>query len=105
MPASLKSKKTLVSPVLSANPGQIKTAKRASGLKKVPSIKAATSRLEQITRLAITLFEGNKAAALLWINSPHGVLDNKTPAELSKSQQGTLEVVNLIGRLEHGVFS
>ena len=82
-----------------------KTSKRVTRLKTLSSKLETTSRLKKITELAIRLFEGNKAAALLWINSPHGVLGNKTPAELAKSQRGTIEVVNLIGRLEHGVFS
>lgn len=54
---------------------------------------------------AVELFEGDKAAARRWLNEPVRALDWKTPAELMASEAGAYEVMKLITRLEHGVYS
>lgn len=51
------------------------------------------------------LFEGNTEAGLRWFQSPNRALGGLSPIEAAATETGTREVENLIGRLEHGVFS
>jgi putative toxin-antitoxin system antitoxin component (TIGR02293 family) len=62
-------------------------------------------RLSRVFGLAIELFEGDKDAAITWMNRHLPVLGHASPLEMSKTEPGALEVERLIGRLEHGVFS
>jgi putative toxin-antitoxin system antitoxin component (TIGR02293 family) len=54
---------------------------------------------------AIELFDGNTEEAMRWFQQPKKALGGKTPLDCSKSEEGAHEVENLIGRLQHGVFS
>jgi len=54
---------------------------------------------------AVDLFEGNQANALKWLTAPKKELENETPLDYSRTELGAREVEDLIGRLEHGVFS
>jgi len=54
--------------------------------------------------LALTLFEGDPAAAADWLNRPQPGLGGAVPLDLAKTGLGAREVEALIGRLEHGVF-
>jgi len=62
-------------------------------------------RFIRVLDRAVELFEGDKAAARRWLNEPVRALDWKTPAELMASEAGAYEVMKLITRLEHGVYS
>lgn len=77
--------------------------------KKEKKLSASESdRLVTVTRLltqAIELFEGNKTSALRWFVQPNRALGNFSPLEMAATETGAREVENLIGRLEHGVFS
>jgi len=67
-----------------------------------------SDRLLRVARVfgkALELFEGDDEAARRWFSKPHKVLGGMSPAEMSKTDIGGLEVERLIGRLEHGVFS
>jgi putative toxin-antitoxin system antitoxin component (TIGR02293 family) len=67
-----------------------------------------SERLLRISRVfedAVDLFEGDVAAAVNWLNTPRKALDSQTPLAFSRTELGAREVENLIGRLEHGVFS
>lgn len=67
-----------------------------------------SDRLVSVSRLlaqAFELFEGNKAAAVRWFTSPNRALGMKIPLEVAATEVGAREVEDLIGRLEHGVFS
>ena len=54
---------------------------------------------------AVRLFEGDVEAAVVWLTSPKKALLRQTPLAYSRTELGAREVENLIGRLEHGVFS
>jgi putative toxin-antitoxin system antitoxin component (TIGR02293 family) len=41
----------------------------------------------------------------MWLKSPQKALGGKTPLEYSDTEPGAREVEDLLGRLEHGVFS
>ena len=62
-------------------------------------------RIDRIYRLATELFEGKKAEAVKWLKEPNRGLANRPPLDFSRTEIGAREVENLIGRLEHGVFS
>lgn len=67
-----------------------------------------SERLVRIIRVidrAVDLFEGDKEAAQKWLNEPNRALSWKVPAELMASETGAYEVIKLITRLEHGVYS
>ena len=40
-----------------------------------------------------------------WLKTPKRALANKTPLALAKTKQGSEQVLNLLGRIEHGVFT
>ncbi|HAV0157921.1 TPA: DUF2384 domain-containing protein [Salmonella enterica] len=67
-----------------------------------------SERLVRIIRVidrAVELFEGNKEEAQKWLNEPNRALSWKVPVELMPSETGAYEVIKLITRLEHGVYS
>ncbi len=53
----------------------------------------------------IALFEGDADAARTWLSSPQRALGGAVPLEMARTEVGAREVENLVGRLEHGVFS
>ena len=67
-----------------------------------------SDRLLRVSRVfgkALALFEGDLNAARTWFAMPAPALGNRTPQSVSSTGLGAREVENLIGRLEHGVFS
>ncbi len=67
-----------------------------------------SDRLVSISRLltaALELFEGDAEKTARWFNQPNRALGDVSPLEMAATETGAREVENLIGRLEHGVFS
>ena len=67
-----------------------------------------SERLYRFTSLferVLGLFEGDRQQALHWLTMPKRALHDNTPVEYAQTEVGAREVDNLIGRLEHGVFS
>lgn len=77
--------------------------------KKNSKLKAWESdRLVSISRLlafALELFEGDTEKASGWFVQSNRALGDVSPLEMAATETGAREVENLIGRLEHGVFS
>jgi putative toxin-antitoxin system antitoxin component (TIGR02293 family) len=77
--------------------------------KKEKKLSASESdRLVTVSRLlaqAVELFEGDKEKALRWFMQSNRALGKLSPLEMAGTETGAREVENLIGRLEHGVFS
>lgn len=68
----------------------------------------ASERLLRVSRLferAISLFDGDQAAARHWLETPLPVLDGQRPLDAAQTEPGAREVEDLIGRIEHGVIS
>ena len=69
-----------------------------------------TSESERVVRLgrifarAKDVFEDNDDAAN-WLNEPLESFGGQTPLELSRTEPGAREVEQILGRIEHGVFS
>jgi len=65
---------------------------------------------ERVLRIA-SLFDRalqvlhNQNRVKLWFKSPQKALNGKTPLEYADTEPGAREVEDLLGRLEHGVFS
>ncbi len=62
-------------------------------------------RVALLFEQAVALFEGDKEKASQWFRSPKKAFGGASPLEFSDTEIGAQEVSELIGRLEHGVFS
>jgi len=60
--------------------------------------------LQKLVNRAEEVLEDQGLAAK-WIERPNRALNEKKPIELSKTDAGLSEVLQLLGRIEHGVFS
>ena len=47
---------------------------------------------------------GDKKLALEWLETPCYSLGNKIPLELIETTEGRGQVVNMLGRIKHGIF-
>ena len=69
---------------------------------------AESERVLRASRLfarAQDLFDGDQEAARGWLLKPQRALGGATPLEIAKTEVGAREVEQIIGRLEHGVFT
>jgi putative toxin-antitoxin system antitoxin component (TIGR02293 family) len=62
-------------------------------------------RLAKVVEAAEAYFEGDKEAALRWLNQPKVALGGKVPLEFARTPEGSDYVIKLLGRMEHGVIS
>jgi putative toxin-antitoxin system antitoxin component (TIGR02293 family) len=62
-------------------------------------------RFARLYRLAFDLYDGNQEASRSWLTKPARALDGQTPLNFADTEAGAHEVENLIGRLEHGVYT
>ncbi len=62
-------------------------------------------RLSFLFEQAVDLFEEDVDAARNWLETPNVGLGGETPLRLAETELGAREVENLMGRLDHGVFS
>lgn len=63
------------------------------------------ARYVRVVDAATGLMGGDRGEALAWLNEPAVGLNGQTPASLVHSETGALEVMQLIGRIRHGVFA
>jgi len=62
-------------------------------------------RIGRIVDKTLELMDGDMALAKEWLTNSAVALGGKTPLEFADTEPGANEVMILIGRLEHGVFS
>ncbi len=62
-------------------------------------------RFARLFRLAVELHDGDEQAARVWLSKPARALDGETPLDHARTEAGAREVENLIGRVEHGVYT
>ena len=62
-------------------------------------------RAARVFGRALELFEGDRDGAVEWLTTPKPALGGASPIDVAKTDLGSREVENLIGRLEHGVYS
>jgi len=60
-------------------------------------------RLWRVMARALELFEGDREAARAWMNAPKDAFDGRTPLEFADTTPGAQYVLEVIGRLEHGI--
>ena len=57
----------------------------------------------KVLNTALSYFDGNREHALEWLKHPSPALAGETPLERADTATGAEDVIDLIGRLEHGV--
>lgn len=62
-------------------------------------------RLARLMELATELYEGNRQKAAQWLETPCRVFSGETPIDRAQTEMGARDVEQLIGRLEHGVYT
>lgn len=62
-------------------------------------------RASRILGRALELFEGDRDAAMEWMLNAQPALGGTSPIDAARTELGAREVENLVGRLEHGVYS
>lgn len=62
-------------------------------------------RLAQVYADVLRLFEGDADAARRWLGTPQEFFEGRTPLEYCDTEPGAGLVRDVVGRLEHGVFS
>jgi putative toxin-antitoxin system antitoxin component (TIGR02293 family) len=80
-------------------------ARRKVSRRLTPDESERLLRISAIFEDAVDLFEGDVAAAVNWLTTPRKALGDRTPLAYARTEPGAREVENLIGRLEHGIFS
>jgi putative toxin-antitoxin system antitoxin component (TIGR02293 family) len=80
-------------------------ARRKASGRLTPDESEKLLRLSSVFEDALDLFEGDAESARQWLTTPKKALENQTPLAYSRTELGAREVENLLGRLEHGVFS
>jgi putative toxin-antitoxin system antitoxin component (TIGR02293 family) len=66
-----------------------------------------SERLVRLASVAVRAHEvlGDAASMRRWLRSPNRALAGQTPISLLDTEQGAQVVLDVLGRLEHGVFS
>ena len=66
-----------------------------------------SERMERIARLLSKAIDvlGNKELALRWLKAPRSYFGGRPPLDYADTELGSQEVINLLGRIEYGVFS
>ena len=85
-------------------PGRTLARRKAQG-KLTPEESERLLRIAAVFDRAVDLFEGDAAAAVHWLVTPKKMFGGHSALQYSRTELGAREVENLIGRLEHGVFS
>lgn len=80
-------------------------ARRKASGRLAPEESERLLRVSSIFEKAVDLFEGDVPSAVNWLSAPKRALENLSPLQYAGTEIGAREVENLIGRLEHGVFS
>ena len=62
-------------------------------------------RFARLLELATELMDSDEVAGRRWLTSPLPILRDESPLQYARTEVGAREVEQLIGRLEHGVYS
>jgi putative toxin-antitoxin system antitoxin component (TIGR02293 family) len=80
-------------------------ARRRAAGKIEPDESERLLRLSTLFEKCVELFEGDVKSAVNWLSSPKRALNNQPPLLYARTELGAREVEDLMGRLDHGVFS
>ena len=85
-------------------PRQTLVRRRSEGvLRRDEGDRAAT--VAGVLDRALSYFDGDRAHALEWLEHPNPALARDTPLTHAGTHAGAEDVIDLIGRLEHGIPS
>jgi putative toxin-antitoxin system antitoxin component (TIGR02293 family) len=70
-------------------------------LRRDESDRAAT--VARVFDMALSYFDGNREHALEWLKHTNPALAGETPLKRADTATGAEDVIDLIGRLEHGI--
>ena len=83
-------------------PRQTLVRRRSQGvLRRDEGDRAAT--VARVFNRALSYFDGNRRHALEWLKHPNPALAGDTPLARADTATGAEDVIDLIGRLEHGI--
>ena len=83
-------------------PRQTLVRRRLRGvLRREEGDRAAT--VARVFNAALAYFDGDRAHAVDWLKHPNPALDGETPLQRADTATGAEDVIDLIGRLEHGI--
>ena len=83
-------------------PRQTLVRRRLRGvLRRDEGDRAAT--VARVFDMALSYFDGNRKHALEWLKHPNPALAGETPLERADTATGAEDVIDLLGRLEHGI--
>ena len=57
----------------------------------------------EVRSRAVAYFDGNRIDAIEWLKHPNPALAGQTPLERGNTAIGAHDVIDLIGRMEHGI--
>ena len=80
-------------------------ARRRTSGRFAPEESERLLRVSTVFEKAVGLFDGDITGAVQWLTTAKKALGGETPLRYAKTEPGAREVENLIGRVEHGVFS
>lgn len=80
-------------------------ARRKTAGRLAPDESERLLRISNLFEKCVELFEGDVTAAVNWLTTPKKALNQEPPLMYARTEFGAREVEDLIGRLEHGVFS
>ena len=61
------------------------------------------ARVARVFNMALSYFDGNREHARDWLKHPNPALAGETPLRRADTATGAEDVIDLIGRLEHGI--
>ena len=83
-------------------PRQTLVRRRLRGvLRRDEGDRAAT--VARVFSAALAYFEGDREHAVDWLKHPNPALGGETPLQRADTATGAEDVIDLIGRLEHGI--
>jgi putative toxin-antitoxin system antitoxin component (TIGR02293 family) len=62
-------------------------------------------RLARVFGSSLDLFDGNRESAVLWLTDINIALGGVAPLDFARTHIGAEEVENLVGQIQHGLFS
>jgi putative toxin-antitoxin system antitoxin component (TIGR02293 family) len=78
--------------------------RKGEGSRLQPAVSDRVVRFARLLGKAGEIF-GDKEDAKKWLNSPQFGLGGAVPLDFARTEVGAREVENLLGRIEHGVYS
>jgi hypothetical protein len=64
-----------------------------------------SARFTRLKGATLVLMNGDYNAAITWLKTPLSILRNKTPLEHAQTEHCVRDVEELVGRLQHWIFS